>query len=94
MGEMGKKLGKMGNGRNGIGQNGNTPFNELGLEGAFIDFPTERVNHRTSCQLLIKLILMSAFKSLKVRVQPSVVLLFLLIEFPVHPSLSMRWLKL
>jgi hypothetical protein len=26
MGEMGKKLGKMGNGRNGIGRNGNTPF--------------------------------------------------------------------
>jgi hypothetical protein len=26
MGEMGKKLGEMGNGRNGIGRNGNTPF--------------------------------------------------------------------
>jgi hypothetical protein len=25
MGEMGKKLGEMGNGRNGIGRNGNTP---------------------------------------------------------------------
>jgi hypothetical protein len=26
MGEMGKKLGEMGNGRNGIGRNGNTPY--------------------------------------------------------------------
>jgi hypothetical protein len=30
MGEMGKKLGEMGNGRNGIGRNGNTPIFYVG----------------------------------------------------------------
>jgi hypothetical protein len=28
MGEMGEKLGEMGNGRNGIGRNGNTPIRQ------------------------------------------------------------------